>query len=62
MFCGLLHPDDQNFFQNGMKNVSLSKDYPSAYWVAFLGIMNLQNGLIEDINQIIPFYMYEFPI
>jgi len=65
VFCGILNPDDRNFFDLESEDVKfdfLSKNYPSAYWVAYLGMKNLLKGFVEDLNQLVPFYMHDFPI
>lgn len=65
VFFGILHSDDYQFFSEHEvrgKFLLLPEYVPSAFWIAYLGENNFRRGIIENTNQVTPFYMHEFPM
>lgn len=64
IFLGILRNEDQIIIEdnNKLKTSFFHEFYPSAYWTAFLGAKNLARNLTEDIRNLKPFYMFDFPV
>lgn len=62
VFIGLIADEDKELFLSRNSEVFYSDHLPEAKWIALLGEQNLEKGIKEDINEISPFYMHEFPI
>lgn len=64
IFLGILSNEDQIIIKDNkkLKTSFFHEFYPSAYWTAFLGTKNLARNLTEDIRNLKPFYMFDFPV
>ncbi len=64
IFLGILFNEDKIIIKDNKKPKTsfFHEFYPSAYWVAFLGAENLARNITEDIRNLKPFYMFDFPI
>lgn len=65
LFIGLVTDEDKELFlTHGHKAncVIFSEKLPEARLIALQGERNLRKGIKENINEISPFYMHEFPI